>query len=607
MKPDRTMLFPEEFINQVREENDIVDVISNYIPLKKGGANYKGLCPFHSEKTPSFMVSPSKQIFHCFGCGEGGNVFNFLMKHENMGFPDAVRDLAERCGRPVPETRPSSQDAAQQKVKARIYEMNTRAQEFFAQKREETSRIQTYLKNREVSKDSVNHFGIGYAPDSWDALYLHLKGFGFLDKEMEQAGLILQKKSGEGYYDRFRDRVMFPIIDLYDRALGFGGRVLDDATPKYLNSPETPVFSKGSNLYGLNRSHEAIRKQDYAILVEGYMDVIMAHQNGIRNIVATLGTALTQGHLRRLRRYTRNLALFFDSDEAGLKAAERSFDLCVPEGMKIKVVTLPRGEDPDSFLRKQGKNGFSEKMATALPIMDFMIGQIMGEAPPKGLEEKVTVADRLTPFLSIIPNPVEQELYVKKSASLLGINAESLGATIGPGLAKNRKKRDALFKMKERTMNQDRASEGKFVGLLINHPNLISDLKEKVHIDYFRDPGMQSLVERILSLPEEQCNSRSLHALIPPEDTSLTGLLSEFTIKEQATLDIQAEAQGYIESLRLKYLKGTKTKLREDAKIAEEQGKDKEVSKLMESIKALDLEVEALQQKRGSEGRNIIE
>ena len=301
MKAVRNMFFPEEFINQVREESDIVDVISNYVSLKRGGSHYKGLCPFHSEKTPSFMVNPSKQIFHCFGCGEGGNVFHFLMKHENMGFPDAVRALAERCGRPVPEIERTPEELAQQKTKDRIFEINKAAASFFFEAGRKTSAAQSYLKGRGVTEETLSAFQIGHASDSWDALTLHLKGLGFNEKDIELAGLALRKKSGDGCYDRFRNRVIFPIVDIYGRVLGFGGRVLDDSTPKYLNSPETLVFDKGSSLYGLNLSYEAIRKQEYAILVEGYMDVITTYQNGIRNIVATLGTALTRGHVRKLK------------------------------------------------------------------------------------------------------------------------------------------------------------------------------------------------------------------------------------------------------------------------------------------------------------------
>ncbi len=594
------MYFPEEFISQIRDENDIVDVISNYVPLKKGGANYKGLCPFHSEKTPSFMVSPSKQIFHCFGCGEGGDLIRFLMKHENLGFPDTVRVLAERCGRPVPETRQSPEDLIRKKKKERLYEINRKAQELFLKERENSGAVLAYLKKRAVSEDSISTFGIGYAPDSWDALYLHLKELGFQEKEIEEAGLILQKKNGEGYYNRFRNRILFPIVDVYDRVLGFGGRVLDDSTPKYLNSPETPLFDKGSNLYGLNLSHEAIRKQDYGIIVEGYMDLITAYQEGIRNIVATLGTALTERHLKRLRRYTRNIALFFDSDEAGFKAAERCFDLCVPKGMKVKVVTLDKGEDPDSFLRKHGKKGFSEKMAQARPIMDFMIEQIMGDAPPHELEEKVAVADRLSPLLSVIPNPIEKELYLKKISSLLGIEAETLHSTLRSGVAKTREIRDTLKKDGGKSEKKVPVWEGKLLGLMMNHPNLILENKEKVELDYFSDPDLRLVAERFFEAPEDTLNSEGVRSLILPEDAPR---LSKFFMKEQDPLD----NQGIIDRLHQEYLKNKKKKLDKKVEVAERTGRSRDVDQLIREISQISLEMETFQQKIGTEKRDIEE
>ncbi|MEK6776316.1 MAG: DNA primase [bacterium] len=604
MKAVKAMFFPEEFINTVREESDIVDVISNYVSLKKSGSHYKGLCPFHSEKTPSFMVNPSKQIFHCFGCGEGGNVFHFLMKHEHMGFPDSVRALAERCGRPVPEIERTPEDLAQKKTKDQIFEINEAAASFFSEAGKKTSTAQSYLNDRGVTDETISVFRIGYAPDSWDALTLHLKGLGFNEKEIELAGLALKKKSGDGCYDRFRNRIMFPIVDIYGRVLGFGGRVLDDSTPKYLNSPETPVFDKGASLYGLNLSYEAIRKQEYAILVEGYMDVITTFQNGIRNIAATLGTALTRAHVRKLQRYTRNLALFFDSDEAGIKAAKRSFDICVPEGMKIKVVTLAQGEDPDSFLGKYGKKGFSDRMAEAKPIMDFMIEHAIQEMPQQTLDEKVAIAERLIPLLAMIPNPIEQELYTNQVASLVGIDPRTMKATIRSNAAKPWGREDPLSRQGTAPVVKGTPVwEGAMVGLMINHPDLVQQVKERIEPGYFSSPGLRSVVQRIFDYPGGKPGTDAIRSLIPDDDDSLAGVLSGFFIKDHEPIDLH----GLIDRVRQEYLKRTKKTLQQEAETAEKQGRDQDATQLAREIYNISLEVETLQQKLGSERRNVRE
>ncbi len=592
------MLFPEEFITEIREANDIVDVISNYVSLRKGGANYKGLCPFHSEKTPSFMVSPGKQIFHCFGCGEGGNVIHFMMKQERMHFPDAVAALAERCGKPLPTLERIPEDPARKEEKARLYEINRIAAEFFLQERLRNRTANRYLDDRGISEVSRKTFAIGFAPDAWESLSRHLTQQGFQTREMEQAGLVLQRQRGEGVYDRFRNRVIFPIVDIYDRPLGFGGRVLDDATPKYLNSPETPIFDKGANLYGLNRAFEAIRKQDYVILVEGYMDVITAHQEGILNIVATLGTALTERHLRKLRRYTRNLALFFDSDAAGLKAAERSFDLCVPAGMKVKVVTLPDGEDPDSFIRVQGKAGFSEAMSKARPIMDFMIEQSIGGTTPETVQEKVAAAEKLAPLLSRIPDAVEQELYLKKVASLLDVEDLTLLKKMRTGKRRPSPGRTVAEKPAEEIRKREiPVWERDFVGWMVEHPEEIGSLRPRIVPDHFRDPGLRKVVEEILTLSDPELNRETLETRIQQSDPQLAGSLSKYSMEERETTDVQ----GLLNRLHLEHLKERMIRLQKKLKNAE-KGSPEETQFLLEKNQ-LRLQVESLQLELGTEGR----
>ncbi len=584
------MLYPEPFIREVREANDITEVISNYVSLKKSGSNYKGLCPFHSEKTPSFMVSPSKQIFHCFGCGEGGDVFRFLMQYENRAFPDAVRALAQRCGKPLPTVERSPREAAQHRERERIFEMNTMAADFFVKTRATSEKANAYLRGRGVSETVLSTFSIGYAPDSWDSLYPRLRKEGFRESEMERAGLVLRRKQGSGWYDRFRHRIMFPIADTYDRIVGFGGRVLDDTLPKYLNSPETPVFDKGTTLYGLHAAGQSIRKLDYAVLVEGYMDVVTAHQYGIRNIVATLGTSLTAGHIRRLRRYSRNLALFFDADTAGAKAAARCFDLCVPAGMKIKVVTLPPGEDPDSFIRAAGKEGFAKRMAQAEPLMDFMIAQVRCQELPRGLEGKVAAAERLSPLLAAIPNPVEQELYLQKVAAMLEIEAQVLkkGLRTSPrgaprGAGKQPTRPTAPTESIPRL-------EGQFVGHLVNHPDLIPEVREAISPNLFGHGGLRSFVQRLFTLPPQDAPGRTTLSGMLAEDAALTAEIRRYAIEEREPFDLK----GSVQRLELEHLKRQRKKLQSEVSLAEKEGRHPEVTRLMDQINQLNRQIECL-------------
>jgi len=597
------VFFPEEFIRQVRDENNILDVISNYVSLKKGGANYKGLCPFHTEKTPSFMVNPSKQIFHCFGCGEGGDVFRFLMRYENMGFPEAVSTLAERCGRALPRGGKSSEDTKKKREKERIFEVNRAALDFFSEARLRSRSVGGYLKKRGISRDSIEVFSIGYAPDSWNSLFVHLKSAGFSEAEMEGAGLILRRKDGNGYYDRFRNRMMFPIVDVRGHVLGFGGRVMDDSTPKYLNSPETAVFDKGANLYGLNLAYEAIRRQDYAILVEGYMDVITVHQHGVANVVATLGTALTVRHIRKLKRYTRNVAVFFDSDDAGIKAAVRSFDLCVPEGMKVKVVSLEAGEDPDSFIRKAGRDGFSDRMSQARPIMDFMMDRVLEEELPKGIPGRVAAAERLLAMLAKIPNPLERELYLEQTARRLEFDLNILKKSGRVRVAKIREKSHALEKRDLQSDRKPPVWEGILVGVMVNHPERIREVQDQVEAGQFSDPGLRFWVERLFALPEEKRTAEEIRSLIRSEEPSRVGLVSGFLVEDYHPEDLP----GLLLRLKVEYLRRVKKKLQRELQTAEKQGREEESSRLVRKISRLALEVESLQKQIGSERRNMAE
>ncbi len=396
-------------LEEIKSRLDIVDIISEYVPLKKAGQNWKGLCPFHTEKTPSFMVSPSKQIYHCFGCGSGGDIFTFLIKYENLSFQEALRALAKKAG---VELKGSQKHAVMVEQKEELLNLHRDALLFYQQSLRRNSRAVDYLKNRGITSEAQELFSIGYAPNTWNALFSYLlKNKGYKIEMIKKAGVITH--GTRDYYDTFRDRIIFPIFDLRGEVTAFGGRVMDDSMPKYLNSPETPIFSKSRILYGLNLAKESIRKTGFTIFVEGYIDVITVHMHGFSNAVAPLGTALTQEHGKLIKRLTQDAVLVFDGDASGIKAAKNGISILLESGLNVKVLPLPDGEDPDSFLRKKGKEAFDNLLEKAMSIVDFFAMQ-------KGDEH--LIAHEALETISKIPNSVLQGYYVKLLSERLKIN-----------------------------------------------------------------------------------------------------------------------------------------------------------------------------------------
>ncbi|MBI4715571.1 MAG: DNA primase, partial [Nitrospirae bacterium] len=438
---------PEGLIHQVRESQDIVEIISGYLSLKKTGQNYTGLCPFHSEKTPSFTVSPVKQLFHCFGCGAGGDVFHFLMRHDHLTFPEAIRFLARRSGIPVAEERERTGDEAEKH--AAVFRCNQAAAGFYRQtllSGKEGGHGREYLQKRGVRPETVESFQVGYAPEGWEGLLRHLLSRGFRAEDLVRAGLVAARERGTGYYDRFRGRILFPILDLQKRIVGFGGRVVDlphpsgetEGGPKYLNSPETPVFQKGHCLFGLEKAREGIREYGWVAVAEGYMDVLTAHQAGLTNVVATLGTALTVDHVALLRRFTREVVLTFDADPAGVKAALRAWETVSGQGFRVRVLLLPTGEDPDSFIRNHGREPFLERVGAAPELIDFLLGEKIGSAPLPSIQRRVEVAEECLAVLRKVSNPIERNLYIKKVSERLEISESLLASQLEGGRGKLR-------------------------------------------------------------------------------------------------------------------------------------------------------------------------
>lgn len=411
---------PEKFIDDLLARVDIVDVIDARVPLKKAGKSYKANCPFHEEKTPSFTVSQDKQFFHCFGCGAHGSAIGFLMDYDHMSFPEAVRDLAQRAGVEVPQ---STYTQTQSDVSAPLIDVLTQADQFYRRMLREHPQAQNaidYLKRRGLTGEIAADFGLGFAPEGWDLL---LKAVGNSDSTRESllsAGLLVKKDSG-GFYDRFRNRVMFPIHDARGRLIGFGGRVLDSGEPKYLNSPETPLFHKGRELYGLYRAREALKREGRVLVVEGYMDVVALAQFGIDYAVATLGTATTPDHLERLFRHVPEVVFSFDGDRAGRAAAWRALENALPalhEGRQVSFLFLPDGEDPDSLVRKEGAEAFGARLKSALSLPDYFFQQLAEQVDLNRLDGRARLVDLARPHLAKLRPGVLHQLMLVRLAEL---------------------------------------------------------------------------------------------------------------------------------------------------------------------------------------------
>ncbi len=422
------MRYSDDIIEEVRMKNDIVDVISQYVRLTRKGSSYFGLCPFHNEKTPSFSVTPSKQMYYCFGCGAGGNVFNFVMEYENYSFGEALSHLAERAGVELPKIEYSKAAREKAERRATLLEINkTAAQYFYYQLRRENGKAaHEYLTGRGLSEETIKKFGLGYSDKYSDDLYKYLKSKNYSDELLRESGLF-NIDERHGMYDKFWNRVIFPIMDVNNRVIGFGGRVMGDAKPKYLNSPETQIFDKSRNLYGLNVARTT--RKNYLILCEGYMDVISMHQAGFTNAVASLGTALTSGHASLVKRYTQEVLLLYDSDEAGVKAALRAIPILREAGVNSRVVNLRPHKDPDEFIKTEGAEAFEKRLEAATDSFMFRVGIAAGEFPMKEPQGQNRFFDRCAQYLLELSDELERNLYIEaivKEYRRYGISVENL-------------------------------------------------------------------------------------------------------------------------------------------------------------------------------------
>lgn len=482
-------------IDEVKRRADIVDLVSEYVTLKKGGRNFLGLCPFHKEKTPSFTVNRDKQIFYCFGCGEGGNVLTFLMKMNDMSFPEAVRHLAGKTGVVIPERILTREEKERSSVRDEINRINQMAATYFSGNLFSPAGMEAreYLRNRGMRDEVIKEFCLGFALDGWRYLKEYFEKARVSLKLVEQAGLIIPKSNGGGsFYDRFRGRLIFPIEDISGKVIAFGGRILGNGEPKYLNTSESPVYIKGKNLYGLNRAKEDIRKKGHVILVEGYFDLISLWGAGIRNVIATLGTALTRDHVDLIRRYTEQVVVVFDPDIAGKKALARSIELFLSGNIRAKAVILPDGYDPDKYVRTYGIEAFIGIIDRSQSMVDYYIENFIGKVTT--VEEKRDALKEALTFIVNIDGKNERELFIKRVSEKLGLNQQLLTNEVNHALkVSTGKKADASM---ERNIEIDMV-ELSLIHIMLEYPRKIPEIAQGNILGCFMSTNLKSLAEML--------------------------------------------------------------------------------------------------------------
>ncbi|MBD0316133.1 MAG: DNA primase [Nitrospiraceae bacterium] len=549
-------LIADELINQVKDRVDIADVVSHHVSLAKAGQNLKGLCPFHQEKHPSFTVSPSRQIFHCFGCGAGGNVFTFLTRITGAAFPEVVRDLARKVGIDIPDSGVSGHMAGPLN---RLEQLNQVAAAWFQRNlihHPSGKGALDYLTSRGIEASTVKQFGIGVAPNEWDGLLKALTAQGFGPSDLVTAGLIVPRDQGTGFYDRFRSRVMFTITDLRKRVVGFGGRVLGDGMPKYLNSPDTPLFKKGQTLFAFDQARDAISRTKTVIVVEGYFDAIALHQAGLAHTVATLGTALTPEHIQTVRRFATNVVLLFDPDAAGVRAALRGLDLFVNSGLGVKVITLPSGEDPDTFIRKQGPEAFAGLESAAPSLLDYALDHSLMQAAGGSLEGRIRSVDELLRILQKSEHPIEREERIRVVAERLGISQHRLIERY-PALLEADKRPAGTTENRPAPRTTapifKGAPEERDLALLLLQGKLSAHDVRRLRPDAFTVPACRKLVELALAEvdPDGRLRIRSLLD-VAVEDPECGGLATELSLKDEHYDDVSAHINDCFERLEQK-------------------------------------------------------
>lgn len=546
--------YSEEIIDEVRQSNDIVDVISQYMYLKRSGRNYFGLCPFHNEKSPSFSVSPDKQIFHCFGCGVGGNVISFIMKIEGCGFVEAIQILAEKANIQLP-TLENNVDSQREELKAKVYKVNEFTADFYHKNLyTPNAKIgQEYVKKRMLTNDTLENYKIGFS-GRFNELYMALKHNGFGDQEILESGLVNRNDNGQ-YIDRYRNRLMFPICDVRGRVIAFGGRVLDDSKPKYINSPENVIYSKGRHLFGLNVAKKYDTKQ--LLIVEGYMDVISLHQRGVKNVVGALGTALTQQQGFLLRKNAEQVILSFDSDEAGQTAKLRAIDVLQNMGLDLRVLQMEGAKDPDEYIIKYGNARFKNVVDRAISVLEFKIKILKNKLNLDNINDKIKFLNEIAKLLSNIDNTMEREIYIEKISDTYQISKEAIYAEVNKlSYAKNQsekildKKKTVVVHRKQELSQVSqtlRKRENMILSILLTgNMDLYQVIKINVNCDEFKDELNKKIAKKLYE--EFEKGNSNINAILDKMDDEEQSHITEIMADDYGIDDMEKAIDDIIQS-----------------------------------------------------------
>lgn len=585
------MRYSDEILDDVKSSNDIVDVISQYISLKRSGRNYFGLCPFHNEKSPSFSVSPDKQIFHCFGCGVGGNIITFISKIEGIGFKEAIEVLAERANIKLP-TIDNSADNKKEELKAKVYKVNSFTAEYYHKRLyEPTSKIaQEYVKKRQLNNETIKSFKIGFS-GKFDELYKELKKEGFNDEEILESGLVNKNDNGK-YIDRYRNRLMIPIFDERNRVIAFGGRVLDDSKPKYINSPENIVYSKGRHLFGLNVAKKGDTKR--LLIVEGYMDAISLHQRGITNVVASLGTALTTSQGWLLRKNCEQVILGFDSDGAGQTAIMRAVEVMQNMGCDMRILQMTGAKDPDEYILKYGSVRFQKLMDDAISLIEFKIKVLQKDLNLENASDKIKFLNEIAKLISKVENTMEREIYIEKIAKGYNISKEAIYAEVNKLQYSNRKDKKILEKerpvvSKIRKEDNNEVSqeitkrENTIIWILINSIDTYKIIKENIKIEDFKNEENKEILKEIYNALEN--GNTNINSVLDHIDSEkIQGHLTEIMADDYGITDNKKAIEDLLKKYEYEKLENERDRLIEELNRASDSEKKRNIGKELNNI-----------------------
>ncbi|MFH1577769.1 MAG: DNA primase [Candidatus Omnitrophota bacterium] len=576
---------PENILEDILSRIDIAELISGYFPLKRAGRNFKALCPFHHEKTPSFMVNPQKQIYHCFGCQKGGNAFNFLMEYERMDFIEAVKTLASKAGVELPQEGTGNKTTS---LISGLYEINEFACTFYQNGLNSASGISAreYFNKRGMEGETVGLFRLGFALDKWDSLLGYLRSKNISLGLLEKSGLFCSRQEG-GYYDRFRNRIIFPIFDIKNRVVAFGARVRIDnsQSAKYINSPESIIYVKGKHLYGLNLSRDSIRQSDCAIVVEGYFDCITVYQAGIKNLVASLGTSLTLEQIKLLKRYTHNIIMVYDSDQAGQEATLRNLNIFIQEGINVRVALLPTGSDPDSFLRKFGAEAFKNILNNAKGLFDYKLEILCARHNIALPEGKTRIAQEMLDSLSNFKDAVLQSEYMRRLAGALDINEESLIIELKKMKDKINPDLSGLIRNNPSKINP---TEKLFIQLILRQTELADNIKAVLCADDFQDVRIGRLFSLICDLSSQGKAIAPNRLIGYLDDHESTCLISELSAIEEIPDDSAQEVlDDCVARIKKQRLNSKCQSLQKQIKIAQQKGDQEQLNRLIVEMRDL--------------------